>query len=368
MTNIYNEIVKFGNGFGSILDAIPNPDTVLRKSGSTYSGYRDLLYDAHLWSCVQSRKSGTLSTQYEVSGTNGGFISEALGKIDIQQLAEDILESLLYGFQPIEIYWRKDGDYILPYKAVSKPQELFYIDADGELRYRPNGQTKGVKLPDMKFLDIRNKPSHSAPYGTALLSKCYWPIKFKNGGIRFWVNFMERYGMPLLIGKYSRGASKAESERLAEELANMTEDSVIVTPNDIEISMEEPHRYSSVRLYSEMIRLSNSEVSKAILSQTLTTEVSSGSKAAAETHYKIRNEIVRSDMRLVESGINTLIGYIIKLNFGQVDDTQFRYITEQENLDTKLERDLKIQRFGGITFNSDYWIKQYGYSKEDVVG
>lgn len=368
MDKIFSEIVSFGdsNGFGNIMEAIPNPDSVLRKTGTTYKGYRELLYDPHLWSCIQSRKSGTLSSQFEIVGNESEFIHSVLSGIDLHKLAEDILDSLLYGFQPIEIYWEVKNGQIVPVKLLTKPQELFYICNDGQLKYRAAGQTKGQPLPERKFLDIRNKAGHSNPYGMALLSKCYWPIKFKNGGIRFWVNFMERYGMPLLIGKYTRGATRSESQKLAEELAGMTEDSVIVAPNDIDISMEEPHRYSSVRLYSELIKLSNGEVSKAVLSQTLTTDVSSGSKAAAETHFKIRNEIVRSDMRLVESGINTLIKYILELNTGTPGDTKFKYITEDESLDAKLERDLKIQRAGSLNFTKEYWVKQYGYSFSDI--
>lgn len=368
MSNIFKEIVSYANsGFGTLLEAVPNPDTVLKKTGNTYSAYRDLLYDPHLWSCVQSRKSGSLSADYEIVGQQSEEVKQMLSRINFSKLAEDILDALLFGFQPIEIYWERSGKGITPSKLVAKPQDLFYFNATGELMYRASGSTKGQKLPERKFLDIRNKSGHSNPYGVALLSKCYWSVKFKNGGIRFWVNFMERYGMPLLIGKYTRGSTHNEAELLAEELANMSEDSVIVTPNDIDISMEEPHRYSSVRLYSEMIKLSNSEISKAILSQTLTTEVYSGSKAAAETHFKIRNELINSDMRLVEQGINTLIKYFLELNFGNAGDTKFQFVRNQENTDERLERDLKLHRAGVLNFSKDYWKSQYNYSDGDIV-
>ena len=368
MNKLFNEIVSFGNndGFASIMDAIPNPDMIMRKTGTTYKGYRELLYDAHLWSCIQSRKSGSLSNEYEIVGDSAVLVKELLAEIDIHKLAEDILDSLLFGFQPIEIYWEMKNGRLAPLKLVAKPQELFYIDTDNQLKYRPAGQTKGTELPERKFLDIRNKAGHSNPYGMALLSKCYWPVKFKNGGIRFWVNFMERYGMPLLVGKYTRGSTMSEAEKLAELLAGMTEDSVIVTPNDIDINLEEPHRYSSVRLYSEMIKLSNSEISKAVLSQTLTTEISTGSRAAAETHFKIRNELVHADMRLVEHGINTLIGYILELNVGKADNTHFQYKEEKENIDKKLERDLRLHKSGAIKLKKEYFTSQYGYNITDI--
>lgn len=369
MKNLFKEIVSYDNfnGFGNLLEALPNSDTILRKTGTTYAGYRELLNDPHLWSCIQSRKSGTLSSDFEITGASSQFISEVFSSVDVQKLAEDILDSTLFGFQPIEIYWEVRDKKILPSKFVSKPQEYFYIDKSGQLKYRANGQLDGSELPAMKFLDVRYKSGHSNPYGISLLSKCYWSVKFKNGGIRFWVNFMERYGMPLLIGKYTRGSTRSESEKLAEELATMTEDSVIVTPNDIDIEMEEPHRYSSVRLYSELIKLCNTEISKAVLSQTLTTEISGGSRAAAETHYKVRHELIRSDMRLVEQAINTLISYVVELNFGKSDDTKFAFVKNTESLDAKLERDLKLHRAGVVKFSNEYWLRQYGYSNEDII-
>jgi phage gp29-like protein len=44
-------------------------------------------------------------------------------------------------------------------------------------------------------------------------------VIFKNGGLKFWVNFSEKYGMPILMGQYNRGATSEEIEKLAQELA-----------------------------------------------------------------------------------------------------------------------------------------------------
>ena len=368
MKDIYKEIVSIGSdGWSKIMDAIPNPDMILRKTGTTYDGYRELLYDPHLWSCVQSRKSGVLSTDYDIVGEDSQLALELLSDIKMEKLIDEVLDSILYGFQPIEIYWTKAKGKIVPNATIAKPQELFYIDTNSELKYRPTGKTKGVSLPKYKFLDLRYRASYQNPYGIALLSKCYWPVKFKNGGIRFWVNFMERYGMPILIGKYTRGATQNEADSLVQHLANMTEDSVIVTPNDIDIEIAEPHRYSSVRLYNEMIKLTNKEISKAILSQTLTTDVTNGSKAAAETHYKIREELVLADKLLVEEAVNTLISYVAELNYGGYISAKFKFREELEDIDTRLDRDMKLLSSGAVEFTKEYWMEKYGYEKKDLV-
>jgi len=146
----------------------------------------------------------------------------------------------------------------------------------------------------------------------------------------------------------------------------MTQDSVIVTPGDIKIELHEAVRSTSITLYREMIKHCNSEISKAILSQTLTTDVEMGSYAASQTHYKVRREVILSDMRLVESVLNTVIGYIIDLNFGNKVYPKFELLMNDEVNMEKVERDLKLSQTGSVRFTKQYWLNNYGFKEEEI--
>jgi phage gp29-like protein len=371
-----SELASFENlyRFNTYFGMLPNPDLVLRRTGKGIEAYRDLKNDPHVWSCIQSRKSGVLSLEYIISPN--GCLPELVDKVerifdelDVHQIESDILEAPLFGYQPVEIIWENGGggeNFLLkPVKLVAKPQEWFYFDLSGSLCYRKAGEPAGTPVPQMKFLDVRYEQSYLNPYGHSLLSKCYWPVTFKNGGIRFWVNFAEKYGMPILMGQYTRGATFDEMQKLAEELNNMTEDAVIVAPADITLQMHEASRTTSVALFRELIKHCNSEISKAILSQTLTTEMDAGSYAASMTHFKIRQEIIQSDIRLVESAFNTLIRYIVDLNFGGSKYPKFNLlINDADNLQ-KVERDVKIASTG-VRFTKKYWMNSYGFKEEEV--
>lgn len=363
MKPLFKEFMKLrdSSSFNIWGDILPNPDRVFRASGNSYSKYRELLNDAHLWSCVQSRKSGSLSIPYYFKGERAELMNEIFADIDVKSFMEDVLDSLLYGFQPIEIYWKSDRGYIIPEKLIAKPQEAFLVDKENKMVFK---KSKGfAELPKYKFLDIRYRASFDNPYGDALLSKCYWPLQFKKGSIRFWVNFMEKYGMPLVLGQFKRGAGDEEAENLAQVLASMSEDSVIVTPDDIDIRMEEPHRYSSVRLYNEMIKLCNTEISKAILSQTLTTEVGTGSKAAADTHFKIRAELIKSDMRLIENVFDLLLQNIEEINFN--DGKRTKFLFRKDLLEDKALPDKELLSMSGIRLSKEYFKRVYELNDED---
>ncbi len=296
------------------LGLLPNPDKIISSAGRSYETYRDLKNDPHVWSCIQSRKAGSCGLEYEFENTSDNRIINSLESLNLRAVFENILEACLFGFQVIEIIWEFQDNILLPIELVPKPQEWFGFDVENNLLLKTTNSLKGETLPYAKVLLITHESDYLNPYGTALLGKCYWSVTFKNGSMRFWVNFMERFGMPVLIGKYKRGATQEETNKLAEVLAGMTEDSVIVTPVDIDIEFKEPMRASSVNLYRDMIKMCNSEISKAILSQTLTTELDTGSYAATQTHYEIRKEVIQSDIRLIENTINQLINYIYDLN------------------------------------------------------
>ncbi len=319
-----------------LTNLLPNPDTILRKIGRGIEIYRELKNDAHVWSCIQSRKTGTLSLPWRIeqNGCDEGvfrLVNNIFEKLDVYQIESDILEAPLFGFQPIEIIWSIEHNYIVPKELKARPQEWFAFDNSGNLLFKERFGDEYTKVPQYKVINVQHEASAINPYGHALLAKCYWPVTFKNGGLRFWVNFTEKYGMPILIGQYQRGATNEEIQQLAQDLDSLYEDAILVAPMDVKLELHEANRSSSVDLYLELIRFANNEISKAILSQTLTTELEGGSYAASQTHFQIRKEIILADSRLVQNAFNQLIRYIVELNFETQSFPKFRLETESSS-------------------------------------
>ncbi len=368
--NILKELFtnkNFGFSGGGLL---PNMDKIIQSRGG-FETLRQLTNDPHLASCIQSRKSGLLSMDWNIipNGQSESLcksIENMLKNIDIHQLIRNILESVFFGYQPLEVIWDKSADMLVPKAVKPIPQEWFRYDTTGSIKFTSRGGLDNQDIPDYKLLMPIYEPTSTNPYGTALLSRCYWPVTFKQAGLRFWVNFMERFGMPLLLGQYTRGVSQEEAKKLAEELSNMTEDSVIVTPSDIHIEMKEPMRYSSVDLYKDLIQLCNDEISKSVLSETLTTEIQSGSYAASQVHYKVRREVVMADKLLVESVVNKLIEFIVKLNFAKSGNPRFEIVLMSMDNNEMIKRDEILARECGVRFSKQYLMRRYGFEENEI--
>ena len=357
--------------FYSLANILPDPDIVLRKQGKDVRIYKELLCDSHVFACVQSRKAGVLSLDWDINrgldkDENAELIYNLLKKLDIQKLICDILDATQFGFQPLEIMWKRDkSGYIFPRKIVSKPPEWFCFDDDNNLRFRTKENYFGELLPEKKFLLAQNNPSYNNPYGERTLSRVFWSVTFKKGGLKFWVVFTEKYGMPHLIGKHPRGATKEETNTLADMLEEMVQDAIAVIPDDSSVEIQEANKSSSAEIYEKLIDKMNSEISKAILGQTLTTEIgSAGSYAASNTHFAIRQDIIDTDKKLVESVINQLIQWIYEINFSTADIPVFEMYAP-EDVDLTLAQRDKILSDTGVKFTKEYFIKNYGLEDED---
>ena len=357
--------------FYSLGYMLPDPDPVLKKQGKDMKIYRELLCDAHVFACTQSRKAGVLSLEWAINrGTNKDHnaqqIENLLKSLDIYQLINDILEASFFGFQPIEILWRKIDNLVLPSALVAKPPEWFCYDEDNNLKFRTKENYWGEELPDKKFLCPQSNASYDNPYGERVLSRVFWPVTFKKGGMKFWIVFTEKYGIPHLVGKHPRGASKEETETLADLLENMVQDAIAVIPDDSSVEIQEAEKSSSAEIFEKLIDKMNAEISKAILGQTLTTEIgSTGSYAASQTHMSVRKDIVDSDKKLVEKTINQLIKWIYEINFSGQDIPQFE-MYEIEDVDLNLAQRDKVLVDCGVKFTKEYFIKNYGFDEDDI--
>ncbi len=349
-----------------------NPDEVLKKTGKTIAVFRKIENEGQVATCIESRNAGVTSLNYRLKftdETNKEFFEKLIKTIDIPQLICDIIKAPLYGYQPIEICWglTEDKNYVIPVDITAKPQEWFFFNTDNDLCFDKKGCPDGeVILPESKkFLIPRNQPSYTNPYGKSILSRCFWDVIFKKGSKELWIKFAEKYAMPMLVGKYPDGMSDGEIDSLLNDLENMIQDAVCAIPDNSTIEILEPSTKSaSADIYEKLITYADKSIAKAILGQTLTTDSGeSGSYALGNVHQQVRQDIIHSDVRLVESQINILLQWINDFNFTGEAPT-FEFYSEKGIDKTLAERD-KILTETGIKFTKEYYKKTYDLEEDD---
>ena len=354
---------------------LPDPDPVLRKTGHDLSVYRELTADAHVWSCIQSRKSGTLSCEWEIrqgpeSGSCGrrafNIIKEMMERLDVNQIVSDMLDAPLWGVSPIEVIW-KPGPLWLPEELVGRPPEWFVFDDQNRLRFlSKDNQIHGELVPDRKFLLARHHADYFNPYGQRVMSRCFWPVVFKRGGFKFWAVFTEKFGMPWPIGRVPKGTNENERNEIYNALNRMVQDAVCVINDDQSVELlESAGKSSSASIYEALISAANREISKAVLGQTLTTELDQGgSYAATREHMEVRRDLVDQDKRMVSGQFNLLFRWVVELNFPGAAPPEFVLYQAEDMRKDLAERD-KILVNQGVRFSRSYYQRNYNLGDED---
>lgn len=343
-----NELVTYHNdpNFYTALDVLPNPDPILAKLGKDQSVYTAIQYDSHVMGELRSLRSGLLGYEWRIkAGADDPeslraheLIQAQLGPQPAMGLSWNdwywsIYKAVLQGQSLHEIGWQYDGQYLWPSYIKERPPQRFRYNLDNELRYLTRlYPIQGESAPDIRrFLITRHMASHDNPYGVAVLSACFWPYTFKHSGWKWFAKFAEKYGIPWAVGRYPIGADTKQQQELAQRLATMIEDAVAAIPEGSGVELLSPSSSTGDPIQERLINLSNREMSKALTSQTLSSEqIGSGARAASETHRERQMAIAVADRAMVSETINQLLTWITELNFPKAKPPQHEFYQEED--------------------------------------
>ncbi|WP_047257749.1 DUF935 domain-containing protein [Chromobacterium subtsugae] len=351
---------------------LPNPDPVLKALGKDIKVYRELRADAHVGGCIRRRKAAVKALEWgldrdQANSRVAKSITDIFNDLNLSRIIGEMLDAMLYGYQPMEIMWGKVGSYLVPVDIVGKPADWFVFDEDNQLRLRTKqAPLKGEELPERKFLVPRQDASYDNPYGFADLSMCFWPTTFKKGGLKFWVQFTEKYGSPWLVGKHPRSASTQETDQLLDSLEAMVQDAVAVVPDDSSVEIKEAaNGANNADVYERLLHFCRSEVSIALLGQNQTTEASAN-RASAQAGLEVTRDIRDGDKEVIEEALNQLVRWVCELNFNGGDRPRFE-MWEQEQVDeVQAGRDEKLTR-AGAQLTPAYFKRAYNLQDGDLV-
>jgi phage gp29-like protein len=275
--------------------------------------------------------------------------------LDLESAMVEILEAIGKGFSATEIIWDTSNREWFPRRLRWRDPRWFMFDSvsgeellvrsmnsagtsiavDGEEAAR-GAHFKGAGLHGAmrggigmqpltepmlpyKFIVHFAKAKAGLPIRGGLARAAGWAYLFKNYVLKDWVTFAEVFGQPLRVGKYGAGATEQDKDTLLQAVANIGTDAAAIIPESMLIEFTEARQTGSAELYQSFCAYLDAQVSKAVLGQTLTTEIpqGAGSRAAAEVHDTVRRDIISADARRLAATINRdLIKPIVDLNLG----------------------------------------------------
>lgn len=349
---------------GQYFGALPNPDLILQKLGRSVSAYRELLIDPIVAGAVRRRKAAVSRMSWRIDADDDKQVSllkEALEALDVPSIIENMMDAVLFGYQPMEVIWSRDR-YWLPTAVIAKPQEWFGFDADGSLIYL--NDNKQLPVPEFKFICPKHGASFTNPYGTAELSCVYWATVFKRGGLKFWAEFAEKFGSPWIIGREPRSNTDEDTIRLLDALENLMGNAVATIPDDSSVEIKEATgKTGSSQVYDDFIRYCRSEINIALLGQDQSTEKDS-THASATAGLEVTSDIRDADCRIVSQAFNALLEMIDTLNFGTGTPPKFVLYEEAPGSRELAERDQILGNLG-VSFTDVYFERAYNLSADE---
>ncbi|EPP8195773.1 DUF935 family protein [Campylobacter lari] len=320
----------------SLVDILINSN-YLNISQINENDQREIFKDLSFTQAVQSRKGVILSKQIQIICKNEA-IKETFEYLFNPDLVGQILETHLYGLNVFEVNYKLKNGFYYP---ILKQRDFrnFTLNENDELIYNGNGYDELVE--DKKAIYGLFGSNFLFKNGDALLSKLYFPIKLKNASLKFWMEFLERFGSPWAVAK-----TDSDPDALANEIHQMLNGDSAVIDKEEELNLIQPNTKAN---YEEIINYLDNQIRSVILGANLTSQVSSGSLAAAQSHNQIRNEIAEQDGQIVLFILNRALKFFKEINHFN-DELYMQFFNEFDPKNELCERDLKLFNMG---FNFD---------------
>jgi phage gp29-like protein len=181
--------------------------------------------DAHLRCEFDKRSGAMLGLDWSIEPPSNATAGEKRAAAGVQDLLrdavddlEDVIEALMeavgHGFAAIELEWERWGGQWLP-KFHPRPQTWFQTDLDRRELRLINGTGEGEAPRPMGWIMHYHRKVKTGYLGRMGLSRVLiWPFFYKAYSLGDFSEFLQTYGLPIILGKYLPGSSEAEKASL----------------------------------------------------------------------------------------------------------------------------------------------------------
>lgn len=279
--------------------------------------YRDVDVDLHLSGCVRQREGFVMAKSFKFVDAAGNVSSEALHYFDqawFKHLLKLTLDATYWGHSLIELGdLVTDGDGCPCFSGVRLIPRKHVIPEYGRVvTQQGDDWQSGIDYRQPPFSDWLIEVGQPDELGLYL--KVATQTIPKKNMLAFWDAFGEIFGMPMRIARTSSRDPKEQS-RLEQMLKFAGASQYMVASQDTEIEFVESGKGDAYNVYDRRVDRANSEISKAIIGETMTIEDGS-SYSQSQTHMEVLRIVTLPDCDTVRDMVNNqLLPIMTRLGF-----------------------------------------------------
>ncbi len=269
-----------------------------------------MLLDEEVISDLENRASLAMLMPYVVEGDKSSvdFVRGWMEELDFQELFEQMLNAVQYGFQPIEVNYQRDNGTLIPTSTQCRNPWGFVIGRTGDIIANPYNGIDQYVVPKGKIIPTIRKPSIDKPYGQSVLEEL-WPI-WQSKWIG-WSNIErlgQKYAIPSVVALLGDKVKVSDDSQLAAVASNLAAlengDSTAITADKIEVLNPQ----GKVKEILETIEYIDKKINKRITGQVLANSTqSNGNRALGEVHERMAMRIAMADAKMVFKVLNSTI-------------------------------------------------------------
>lgn len=254
------------------------------------------------------------SSPYAAEKKNAKALKELLAEIpDFDEMIFDVTDAIGKGYVCLEIEWHQmDGNWV-PKTITHRPQSWFtiYRSYREELRLR-DGTMEGEPLRPFGWITHTHKAKSGYLARAGMFRVLCWPYLFKNYSVADLAEFLEIYGIPLRLGKYPPGSSKADKMTLLRALAELGHNAAGIVPDGMTLEFHDPAT-GDPDAFQAMIDWCEKTQSKVILGGTLTSQADgkSSTNALGKVHDEVRKDLRDGDAKQIAATLTRDLIYPI---------------------------------------------------------
>lgn len=267
------------------------------------------------------------------------------------------IDAIGKSYSVVEIMWDRSGKQWTPASYKWRDPRFFQFDLEtgDEIRLRDEQDlVNGIPLEPFKFIVHRPRLKMGLTIRGGLARPVCVGYMLKGYSLKDWWAFMEVFGMPWRVGKYSASASDKQKEELLSALRQMGVDAACIISENMIVDIIEASKTSGGdKLFSGSADWIDKQISKLVLGQTASAEGTPGKLGNEKLQSDVRDDIRKADAKQLSATIRRdLVKPFVDLNFGpQERYPKFRLVIDEpedlvalsESLPEFIDRGLRVQ-------------------------